>query len=478
MQRRPDVWSVLVPNTSGGSSHHVLDPFTLLSTQDTRVHFAQRSIRTHASRYASYTSTEARHIRWNTRVYATRATCLPVPASCVRVSQRACVCVCTCASVCRAVFRSCVTQLGARACVYTVCHLASEQSPLGIRHPWFLKPWAVVPYPLPAPLCISLHPTHNLPPWAQRPSFPSRPPSTFTAFTLTLPPSPSPTLSLSLSCAHDPFHPLYLCFSFPRAAPACCQFCLSLSPAPQPPADPPRRRPALSPRSSAAPWFSLTALPLLTVALPSSCVLLRSPARSAPSQKTQVQCRRNGGFLPSPSFTLFPSYVVPPSPPPLSPPGRATLRAPLPSSPPSPSSYVPVSVPLPSQVSSCSLYLRPIVPFLFVGSLSSSLSLSLLSLFLSLSPSIRVTLTLWRSFPLAACLSACWIVTLNLRQPMTLGLVSARDNLPGRLLQTLSRIRAFEGASRHWQFESVLHTTRNSNHFGHVEINTPWMYFL
>lgn len=48
---------------------------------------------------------------------------------------------------------------------------------------------------------------------------------------------------------------------------------------------------------------------------------------SAPSsQKTQVQCGRNGRFLPSPSFTLFPSYVVPLSPLPVCPPVSVPLH--------------------------------------------------------------------------------------------------------------------------------------------------------
>lgn len=73
--------------------------------------------------------------------------------------------------------------VSARGSVYTVCHLANEQSPLGIRHPWFLKPWAVrSPTLLPrhpyVSLSLSPFDPHNLP--SSTPSFPSRSPSTFT----------------------------------------------------------------------------------------------------------------------------------------------------------------------------------------------------------------------------------------------------------------------------------------------------------
>lgn len=181
--------------------------------------------------------------------------------------------------------------------VYTVCHLANEQSPLGIRHPWFLKPWAVVPYPLPVPLCIRLFPSLALSspdpqpsPRAQRPSYPSQIPSTFAAFTLTLP--------LSLLSPSTPSI-LYLCFSFPRAAPA-CQFFLS----------PYTLLHQLSSTGPAAP-HSRPRLLRLSHPPPPHALPIHGRPRTAPSQKTQVQCGRNGGFLPSPPFTLFPSYIRP-----------------------------------------------------------------------------------------------------------------------------------------------------------------------
>ena len=322
MQRRPDVWSVLVPNTAvaRGTMYWI------------HLRCYRRKIRACISRNVPCT-----HVVHEHGIHGTRA--------CTRRVQPARSCPRVYLHVRVALSFACVGSM--RACVYTVCHLASEQSPLGIRHPWFLKPWAVVPYPLPAPLCISLHPTHNLPPWAQRPSFLSRPPSTFTAFTLTLPLSLSLSLFLSHSLCGSTPSILYLCFSFPRAAPACCQFCLSPSAAPTAPGWSPLPPSCSVPSSVRRPLFSLMGLPLLTAhgrPRPSCVPLARQHA--APSQKTQVQCRRNGGFLPSPSFTLFPSYVVPPSPPPLSPAEHRSTAPP---------SSAPVSVPLPSQVSSCSI---------------------------------------------------------------------------------------------------------------------------
>lgn len=107
----------------------------------------------------------------------------------------------------------------ARGSVYTVCHLANEQSPLGIRHPWFLKPWAVRsptllpqhPYVSPF-LSLSSFDPHNLP--SSTPSFPSRSPSTFTLTASSL------RLSLPLSLAFLPTSlPLALSLPLPRPLP-------------------------------------------------------------------------------------------------------------------------------------------------------------------------------------------------------------------------------------------------------------------
>ena len=415
MQRRPDVWSVLVPNTAvaRGTMYWI------------HLRCYRRKIRACISRNVPCT-----HVVHEHGIHGTRA--------CTRRVQPARSCPRVYLHVRVALSFACVGSM--RACVYTVCHLASEQSPLGIRHPWFLKPWAVVPYPLPAPLCISLHPTHNLPPWAQRPSFLSRQPATFTAFTLTLPLSLSLSFSLFLLSLSLSFS---LTLSVARPLPSSIYVSRSLEqpllaassvspplPPPQPPADPPCRLPALSPRPSAAPcslWWVCRSSRLTVAPVPPASPSLASTLLLHKKPKSSVGA--TGGFslrllLPSSHRTSF----------------LLRLRR---SPPPSTAPLLPLP-PLPflslfQAKSHHALYLGLIVLF-SLGSLSCSFSLSpTVSFFLR--PSIWVTLTLWRSFSLAACLSASWVVTLNLRQSMTRGVArSTRElvsSLYGRMFSVL-----------------------------------------
>lgn len=108
----------------------------------------------------------------------------------------------------------------------------------------------------------------------------------------------SPSFSLFLCLAPSARSLLRLCFSFPRAAPACLPvFLLSSSPSPSPAvAVVPHRRQSPSPVRTLPPPFPPS---------PSTSVL----RTRTPLQKTQVQYGRNGGFLPSPPFTLFPSFL-------------------------------------------------------------------------------------------------------------------------------------------------------------------------
>lgn len=195
-------------------------------------------------------------------------------------------------------------------CVYAYAHTheqdASSQRAnkvhFGIRHPWFLKPRAVVPLPFSvAPLWISLvELTLSLP--CGKTLSTSPPPACPRSF-LDLPhrlhylyPN-SQSFSLFLRLAPSVRSLLRLCFSFPRAAPACLPVFL-LSSFPSPPPLPSfltvgsRPRPFVPYRPRSPP------------SSPTSVLRTRTPL-----QKTQVQYGRNGGFLPSLPFTLFPSFL-------------------------------------------------------------------------------------------------------------------------------------------------------------------------
>lgn len=171
----------------------------------------------------------------------------------------------------------------------------------GIRHPWFLKPQAVIPLPFAvAPLQISLAepPSHSLvarpflplPPTAPALSSASR--IAFATFTLTLHLSLSLSSSLSLTITVL----FRLCFSFPRAAPACLPVFLYSSSGP---------RRSLPSAVALARWYSTDPAASFPLSSPTSVPRIRTPL-----QKTQVQCGRNGGFLPSFPFTLFPSFLL------------------------------------------------------------------------------------------------------------------------------------------------------------------------
>lgn len=128
------------------------------------------------------------------------------------------------------------------ACAHTHAQGASSQRAnkvhFGIRHPWFLKPRAVVPLPFAmAPLWISLvELTLSLP---RGKTLSTSPPPGCPRSFLDLPhrlrylyPN-SPSFSLFFCLTPSVRSLLRLCFSFPRAAPACLPvFLLSSSPSP------------------------------------------------------------------------------------------------------------------------------------------------------------------------------------------------------------------------------------------------------
>jgi len=104
----------------------------------------------------------------------------------------------------------------------------------GIRHPWFLKPQAVIPYPLPrgTPIDLSSRATLSLPRGKTLSTSPPTAPRPFLGLPHRLRylhPNP-PSLFLSLSLLLLQSIPSFVCFSFPRAAPACLPVFLFSSP--------------------------------------------------------------------------------------------------------------------------------------------------------------------------------------------------------------------------------------------------------
>lgn len=115
----------------------------------------------------------------------------------------------------------------------------------------------------------------------------------FATFTLTL------RLSLSFSVSLLRFVPfsVYVSHSLEQPLLACRFFSFPLPP-------PPLRRCRRSSPSAVALARSYPTAPVPPPSPSTSVLRTRTPL-----QKTQVQYGRNGGFLPSPPFTLFPSFL-------------------------------------------------------------------------------------------------------------------------------------------------------------------------
>lgn len=111
------------------------------------------------------------------------------------------------------------------------------------------------------------------------------------------PNSPSFSLSFSVSLLQSVPFSVYVSHSLEQPLLACRFFSFPLPP-------PPRRCRRSSPSVGSRPRPFVPYRPRSPPSSPTSVLRTRTPL-----QKTQVQYGRNGGFLPSPPFTLFPSFL-------------------------------------------------------------------------------------------------------------------------------------------------------------------------